>query len=55
MTWRSSSYSASSGNCVQVRRDLSAIRDSKNADGPALAVSAVRTFVRDVKTGRFDR
>jgi hypothetical protein len=55
MTWRSASYSASSGNCVQVRGDLAAIRDSKIADGPALTAPALRVFVQDVKAGRFDR
>jgi hypothetical protein len=38
MDWRTSSFSGNSGNCVQVRRDLVAIRDSKNPAGPMLAV-----------------
>lgn len=37
MDWRKSSFSGDSGNCVEVRQDLAAIRDSKNPDGPALA------------------
>jgi hypothetical protein len=30
--WRSSSYSDSNGNCVQVRGDLAAVRDSKHSE-----------------------
>jgi hypothetical protein len=46
MQWRKSSRSTSNGNCVEVRRDLAAIRDSK-APSAALAVpgSAVRGLV----------
>lgn len=29
MTWRKSSRSGSGGNCVEVRSDLAALRDSK--------------------------
>jgi hypothetical protein len=29
MTWRKSSHSAEDGNCVEVRGDLRAVRDSK--------------------------
>ena len=36
MDWRKSSFSGSGGNCVEVRQDLAAIRDSKNPDGPVL-------------------
>jgi hypothetical protein len=36
MDWRKSSFSGSGGNCVQVRQDLNALRDSKNPTGPAL-------------------
>ena len=55
MTWRSSSYSGPDGNCVQVRGDLAALRDSKDVRGPLLAAPALRELVRDVKAGRFDR
>ena len=35
--WRKSSYSGGENNaCVEVKYDLSAIRDSKNPDGPVL-------------------
>ncbi|HVK19827.1 MAG TPA: DUF397 domain-containing protein [Actinokineospora sp.] len=52
--WRKSSYSGSSQtSCVEVllRSDLANIRDSKNADGPRLAVGASSwsTFVASVK------
>ncbi len=30
MTWRKSSRSAADGNCVEVRSDLAALRDSKS-------------------------
>jgi hypothetical protein len=29
-TWRKSSYSSQGGDCVEVRADLDAVRDSKN-------------------------
>jgi hypothetical protein len=38
MDWRKSSFSGNSGNCVLIRQDLAAIRDSKNPHGPMLAV-----------------
>jgi Domain of unknown function (DUF397) len=38
--WRTSSYSVGEGNCVQVAPapDRVLVRDSKNPEGPALAV-----------------
>jgi Domain of unknown function (DUF397) len=36
MDWRTSSFSGTGGNCVQVRQDLAALRDSKNPAGPTL-------------------
>lgn len=42
MDWRKSSYSGTGGNCVEVRRDLEALRDSKNPDGPALEIDVLR-------------
>jgi hypothetical protein len=42
MTGRNSSYSAQSGNCVQVRGDLAAVRDSKQ---PQVALDLSRTSV----------
>jgi Domain of unknown function (DUF397) len=59
-TWRKSSYSGQSGNCVEVAGGLRGgvgVRDSKNPDGPALVLtrSAWRAFANRVKTGDFDR
>ena len=51
MDWRESSFSGSGGNCVQVRQDLAAIRDSKDPAGPLLAAPLARLVVV-VKTGR---
>ncbi|GAB3438857.1 DUF397 domain-containing protein [Actinophytocola sediminis] len=51
MTWRSSSYSGTDGNCVQIRGDLAAIRDSKNPTGPNLSIN-LPNLVTAVKTGR---
>ncbi|ACU35576.1 DUF397 domain-containing protein [Actinosynnema mirum] len=51
-TWRKSTRSnASSGNCVEVRGDLAAVRDSKNPGGPQLAVEpgALAALLRAVK------
>lgn len=47
MEWRKSSFSGSGGNCVEVRQDLGAIRDSKNPAGPVLVVepSALRQLL----------
>ncbi|OLR91312.1 DUF397 domain-containing protein [Actinokineospora bangkokensis] len=58
MTWRKSSFSGSGGNCVEVRwrkssasndvncvevrHDLAAVRDSKNPTGPTLSVDLAR-------------
>ncbi len=35
-TWRKSSRSSTQTNCVEVRRDLGAVRDSKHPGGPVL-------------------
>lgn len=55
--WVKSSYSGSSGNCVEVARSqlgVVAVRDSKDAQGPALRFSAKhwRDFTDQVKGGR---
>ncbi|MGH3812178.1 MAG: DUF397 domain-containing protein [Pseudonocardiaceae bacterium] len=41
--WRTSSYSGNGGNCVQVAPvpDRVLVRDSKDPEGPALAVPTV--------------
>jgi hypothetical protein len=53
MEWRKSSFSAASGDCVQVRQDLAAMRDSKNPDGPTLAADLPR-LLATVKSGELD-
>lgn len=40
MDWRKSSFSGDSGECVEIRQDLGALRDSKNP-GPALDVDVL--------------
>ncbi|OLF15159.1 DUF397 domain-containing protein [Actinophytocola xanthii] len=54
MTWRSSTYSGESGNCVQIRGDLAAVRDSKN---PQRALELGRTSLARLtafaRAGRF--
>jgi len=57
--WRKSSYSANGANCVEVATSLPgivAVRDSKNAPGPKLAVSdrSWSEFVQGIKHGEFD-
>jgi uncharacterized protein DUF397 len=54
MNWRKSSFSGEGGNCVQVRQDLAAIRDSKNATGPTLAAD-LAAFLATIRAGRLDR
>lgn len=54
MDWRKSSFSGSGGDCVQVRQDLAAPRDSKNPAGPALAADLSRLLAA-VRSGRLDR
>lgn len=55
--WRKSSYSSANGGaCIEVAQDLPravAVRDSKDAAGPKLAVTpdAWRAFTRQIKSG----
>lgn len=48
--WRRSSRSGSAGNCVELRRDLTAIRDSKHPQTelpiPTPALRALLTHLR---------
>jgi hypothetical protein len=48
-TWRKSSYSTAAQNCVELTD--SAVRDSKDPDGPALSVD-VTALVAAVKAGQ---
>jgi hypothetical protein len=51
MDWRTSSFS---GDCVQVRQDLAALRDSKNPHGPTLTVD-LSGMLGAIKVGYLDR
>ncbi|GGP54445.1 DUF397 domain-containing protein [Saccharothrix coeruleofusca] len=51
--WRKASRSNAATNCVEIRRDMSAVRDSKNPDGPALRFTdakALTTFVSALRS-----
>ncbi|MEQ4204194.1 DUF397 domain-containing protein [Actinopolymorpha sp. B9G3] len=59
-TWRTSSYSASNGNCVEVAvldRAAMGVRDSKDRSGPVLAFTSREwnVFVSSIRAGDFDR
>lgn len=47
MTWRKSSRSGTDGNCVEVRGDLAALRDSKS---PRAVMAVPRTALRSLVT-----
>ncbi|HEX3648984.1 MAG TPA: DUF397 domain-containing protein [Pseudonocardiaceae bacterium] len=51
-TWHKSSKSATGAQCVELHHTLTQVRDSKNADGPAL-LADVTALVAAVKAGRF--
>ncbi|HEV7648580.1 MAG TPA: DUF397 domain-containing protein [Actinophytocola sp.] len=53
MEWRKSSFSGSGGNCVEVRQDLAALRDSKNPNGTTLIVD-LACLVAQVKSSQPD-
>jgi hypothetical protein len=52
--WRKSSKSDSGAQCVEVRNDLAAVRDSKNPGGPTLAADLSR-LLATVRAGKLDR
>jgi Domain of unknown function (DUF397) len=56
--WHTSSYSGTSGNCVEVATNLPglvAVRDSKDPEGAVLVVSseAWRALTRGIGLGKF--
>ncbi len=58
MSWRKSSYSGSTGNCVEIAdgvTDTVPVRDSKDPSGPHLEFTgeAWSSFVNALKGGRF--
>jgi hypothetical protein len=58
-SWRKSSYSGGSQNCVEVAAGLPGavgVRDSKDPGGPALVVTPAswRAFTARVKNAEFD-
>ncbi|WP_184693414.1 DUF397 domain-containing protein [Saccharothrix tamanrassetensis] len=50
--WRKSSRSGTSTNCVEVRADLSAVRDSKQQGGPELRFEGPGALARLVAAVR---
>jgi hypothetical protein len=58
--WRKATYTSSNGgNCVEVAQNIPgivAVRDSKDREGPKLAVSdhTWTEFVQGIKHGEFD-
>lgn len=54
MEWRKSSRSSSGGNCVEVRQDRLALRDSKSPVS-VLVTPAVAGLLESVKAGRLTR
>lgn len=52
--WRKSSKT-NTGDCVEVRSDLGALRDSKQPGGPRLTAPRLASFIQGIKDGRFDR
>ncbi|MPZ80288.1 MAG: DUF397 domain-containing protein [Actinophytocola sp.] len=50
--WRKSSFSDTGNGCVEIACTLSAVRDSKNPEGPQLGLD-VRALVGAVKAWRY--
>lgn len=51
--WRRSSYSGENGNCLEIREDLCAVRDSKNPTAVLETTpEALARFMRAVMVGR---
>ena len=49
--WRKSSKSDTGAQCVEVRQDLAALRDSKQPDGPQLATPELDKLIKRLKKG----
>jgi hypothetical protein len=52
--WRKSSFSDTGNGCVEIACTLGAVRDSKNPEGPQLALD-VRALVSRIKVGNYRR
>ena len=50
--WRKSSKSDTGAQCVEVRRDLAALRDSKQPGGPQLATPELGMLIKRLKSGQ---
>ena len=48
--WRTSSYTGTNGNCVELSNTLDRVRDSKNPTGPILR-GDMTALIRSVKQG----
>lgn len=46
--WKKSTFSNSGNGCVELANTLSAVRDSKNPDGPTITVD-VRPLIESLK------
>jgi len=58
LPWRKATISVGNGACVEVApyREMVAVRDSKDPDGPVLAYTQAewRAFLHGAKAGEFD-
>jgi hypothetical protein len=50
--WRKSRHSGQEGDCVELSHTLTAVRDSKNANGPTLDVP-IRDLLAAIEDGQF--
>lgn len=51
-SWRTSSFSQQSGACVEVHRDLTALRDTKDPAGPRVRVDVAVLAAWVTRTAR---